>query len=139
MVATAVAGTDTKEARTTDYFVVKDGLHFAGAHLLLELWDGEHFDDIKAVEAALKDAASAARAAVLNIHVHRFMSSGGVTGVALLAESHISIHTWPESGFAAIDIFMCGACNPYQAVPALRRAFRPARLHIFEHKRGLLP
>ncbi|HIJ43438.1 MAG: adenosylmethionine decarboxylase [Rhodospirillales bacterium] len=138
-VGTAVTGADAKEERTADFFVAKDGLHFAGTHLLLELWDGEHFDDLKAVEEALGEAASAARAAVLNIHVHRFASGGGVSGVALLAESHISIHTWPERGFAAIDIFMCGACDPYEAVPALRRAFRPARLHLFEHKRGLLP
>ena len=56
----------------------------------------------------------------------------------MLAESHISIHTWPERDFAAIDIFMCGECDPYKAIPALKKGFAPDRVQLAEHKRGLV-
>ena len=59
--------------------------------------------------------------------------------MAVLAESHISIHTWPERNYAAIDLFMCGGCNPYDAVPTLRRAFRPGSIQLNEAKRGIVP
>jgi S-adenosylmethionine decarboxylase len=55
----------------------------------------------------------------------------------VLAESHISIHTWPERNFAAIDIFMCGACKPYDSLPTLKAAFLPARVQLGEQRRGL--
>jgi S-adenosylmethionine decarboxylase len=56
----------------------------------------------------------------------------------LLAESHISIHTWPEHAFAAIDIFMCGGCNPAMAVPRLRADFAAQRMQTHTQRRGLL-
>jgi S-adenosylmethionine decarboxylase len=58
--------------------------------------------------------------------------------VLVLAESHISIHTWPERDFAAIDIFMCGGCNPYKSLPALKAAFLPASVNLGEQRRGLI-
>ena len=61
-----------------------------------------------------------------------------MSGVLVLAESHISIHTWPERDFAAIDIFMCGACNPYHGIPALKAAFAPASINLGEQRRGLV-
>ncbi len=121
-----------------DYFVERDGERFAGMHLLIELWGARHLDDAGAIERALRAAAEAAKATVLHTHFHRFTSSGGVSGVVVLAESHIGIHTWPERRFAAIDIFMCGACDPYDALPTLRRAFRPESLRIDERRRGRL-
>jgi len=123
----------------SDYFVRRDGLEYAGGHVLLDLWDGRGLDDPEHIERALRDAAAAAGATVLHAHLHRFTPAGGVSGVLVLAESHISIHTWPERGFAAIDIFMCGACNPLDAVPPLQAAFRPARLEVTEARRGLVP
>ena len=81
---------------------------------------------------------TAAGATLLHIHLHHFTPNGGVSGVAVLAESHISLHTWPERGFAAFDVFMCGACDPYKAMPALRAAFKPERVELQEEKRGLV-
>jgi S-adenosylmethionine decarboxylase len=61
-----------------------------------------------------------------------------VSGVLVLAESHISIHTWPEREFASIDIFMCGACDPYDSLPALKAAFAPQTVNLNEQRRGLI-
>ena len=123
----------------SDYFVDKDGLRFAGAHLFLDMWGARNLDDLESIEAALRGAARDAGATVLHAHFHRFQASGGVSGGVVLAESHISIHTWPERTFAAIDIFMCGDCDPYKAVPALRDAFAPQSMQLGEQKRGLDP
>lgn len=122
-----------------DYFVEKDGLRFAASHILLEMWGGRHFNDPQVIEHALRDAANAAGATILHVHLHHFSPSGGVSGVVILAESHISIHTWPEHQYAALDIFMCGSCDPYKAVPVLRRIFEPTSVQLSEQKRGLLP
>ncbi len=120
-----------------DYTVEKDGLRFAATHVLAEFWGARHLDDVDVIGNAIRSAAETAGATVLHVHLHRFSSTGGVSGVAVLAESHISIHTWPERDFAAIDILMCGACDPYKAVPVLRRALAPTSMQISEHKRGL--
>ena len=125
---------DVAEAK--DYFVERDGMKFAGAHLLVDLWEAEHLTDPAYIEAALREAAEAARATILHGHFHHFSPNGGVSGVLVLAESHISIHTWPERNFAAIDIFMCGDCNPHDSIPVLRRAFLPGRVLLDEQRRG---
>jgi S-adenosylmethionine decarboxylase len=122
----------------SDYFIEKDGFTYAGGHLLLDLWGASNLTDPAGVETALCDAARASGATILHAHLHQFGEGGGVSGVVVLAESHISIHTWPERNFAAVDIFMCGACDPRLAVPVLRRAFRPASVTLTEHRRGLV-
>jgi S-adenosylmethionine decarboxylase len=120
-----------------DYFVTRDGQTFAGAHLLIDLWGAKHLRDPAYIERALQDAATAARATILHSHFHHFGPDGGVSGVIVLAESHISIHTWPERDFAAIDIFMCGSCNPHDSVATIRAAFEPERMLLDEQRRGL--
>ena len=100
-------------------------MRFAGTHLLVDLWGASRLDDPDHIDAALREAALAAGATILHSHFHHFTPNGGVSGVVVLAESHISIHTWPERNFAAVDIFMCGACDPYLSVPVLQRAFTP--------------
>ena len=121
-----------------DYFVEKDGLKFAGTHLLVDLWGARDLTDPARIDAALREAAEAAKATILHSHFHHFGPDGGVSGVLVLAESHISIHTWPERDFAAIDIFMCGSCNPYESLPVLKAAFRPKHVLLSEQRRGLI-
>jgi S-adenosylmethionine decarboxylase len=125
-----------RQDENTDHFVERNGLSFAGGHLLLDLWEAQSLTDVDAVRDALCDAAVSAGATVLHAHLHRF-GGGGVSGIVVLAESHISIHTWPERQFAAIDIFMCGSCDPYRALAVLRHRFNPRRLTLSEHRRGL--
>ena len=133
------AANDASETRVADdYFIRRDGLVFAGTHLLLELWDASQLDDLAHCERALCAAARAANATILHTHLHKFQPNGGLSGVVVLAESHISIHTWPERGYAAMDIFMCGSCDPYRALPALKQAFKPGRVQVTEAKRGLV-
>lgn len=131
--------TDKSASRepANDYFVERDGLTFAGTHLLIDLWDASGLDDLAHIEETLRHAVEACSATLLHVHLHRFFASGGVSGVAVLAESHISIHTWPERSYGAVDIFMCGTCNPYHAIPVLRQAFQPGNLQVSELKRGL--
>jgi S-adenosylmethionine decarboxylase len=119
-----------------DYFVERDGMKFAGTHLLVDLWGATKLDDPAHIDAALREAALAAGATILHSHFHHFTPNGGVSGVVVLAESHISIHTWPERNFAAVDIFMCGACDPYLSILVLKEAFRPETVQLDEQRRG---
>ncbi len=121
-----------------DYFVHEDGQTYAGRHLLVDFWDASNLDDCALMEATLREAAEICGATLLHVHVHTFTDNGGVSGVAVLAESHISVHTWPEIGYAAFDIFMCGACQPKNALPVLRRNFLPGREKVDQQKRGLV-
>jgi S-adenosylmethionine decarboxylase len=121
-----------------DYFVEKNGLKFAGTHLIVDLWGASNLDDGDAVERMLRDATTTCGATLLYVHVHRFSENGGISGVAVLAESHISIHTWPERGYAAVDIFMCGSAEPHKAIAVLREVFRPSHVQISDHKRGVV-
>lgn len=120
-----------------DYFVKRNGATFAGTHLLVDLWGATNLGDPDLIDAALRKAALAAGATILHSHFHHFSPNGGVSGVVVLAESHISIHTWPERDFAAVDIFMCGACDPHDAVPVLEAAFKPSSVQLDEQRRGL--
>ncbi len=119
-----------------DYFVERDGETFAGMHLLVDVWEARDITDPARIDAALRRAAQAAGATILHAHFHHFSPNGGVSGVLVLAESHISIHTWPERDFAAIDIFMCGNCDPYLSVPVIREAFQSDNVELTEKRRG---
>ena len=119
-----------------DHFVVKNGVRCAGTHLIIELYDAEHLADIGHIDRALRASIEAAGATLLHIHLHHFEPNGGVSGVAVLAESHISIHTWPECGYAALDVFMCGAAEPEKCVPILKKAFQAKRAEVDTLLRG---
>ncbi len=123
----------------TSHFAQKDGLCYAGSHLLIDLWEAERLDDLEHIEASLRDAVEAVGATILRVDLHHFTENDGVSGVVVLAESHMSIHTWPEIGYAALDVFVCGDCDPFKALPVLKAAFRPGRIQVAEQKRGLMP
>lgn len=121
-----------------DFYVERDGMRFAGTHLIVDLWGGKRLDEIEHVEDTLREAVEKASATLLRIDLHQFEPNGGVSGVAVLSESHISIHTWPERSFAAVDVFMCGSARPYRAVDVLRDRLAPSRITVVEHRRGIL-
>lgn len=108
----------------------------SGKHLLMDLYGASRLTDETFVEETLRRAAEICGATVLNWQFHRFGEGQGITGVVILAESHISIHTWPENAFAAIDLFMCGNCDPQKAVEPLQEAFAPERVVLSCHNRG---
>jgi len=118
-----------------DHFAVRKGVRCAGVHLIVDLHDAAGLNDIDLIEETLRRCVTAAGATLLHIHLHHFQPNG-VSGVAVLAESHISIHTWPEAHYAAIDIFMCGSANPDACIPVLREAFKPKNIAVGEHLRG---
>jgi S-adenosylmethionine decarboxylase len=128
---------DATDEERPDYFVRKDGLTFAGTHLIVDLWDGEGFNDQSLIEATLRDCIEISGATLLHFHMHQF-EPDGISGVAVLAESHISFHSWPERGFMALDIFMCGNTDPYKAIPVLKAAFKPQKVQLNDLKRGLI-
>ena len=118
-----------------DQFAMRNGVRCAGVHLIIDLHGAEGLNDIDLIEATLRRCVDAARATLLHIHVHHFQPNG-VSGVAVLAESHISIHTWPDAGYAALDVFMCGKANPDACIPVLREAFKAKRVEVNEILRG---
>jgi S-adenosylmethionine decarboxylase len=132
-----VAGHTSTDERF-DHFIERDGARFAGTHLILDFHGASRLDDLALMEQGLRDAVEAAGATLLHIHLHHFTPNGGISGVAVLAESHISVHTWPECDYAAFDIFMCGDARPELGAEVLRETFAPDRTEIVEHRRGLV-
>jgi S-adenosylmethionine decarboxylase len=110
----------------------------SGTHVLADLSGiaAEKLSSCEALDQLLCAAAEAAHAHVLHSLFHGFGEGQGVTGVVLLAESHISIHTWPESGFAAADIFMCGNAQPELALAIIESALQPSSTHISTIRRA---
>ena len=109
-----------------------------GRHLILEMWGccKDIIDDVGVVKEILTKATEATKATLVDVVCHRF-SPYGVTGVAILAESHISIHTWPEYGYVAADIFICGnTVNPQNAAAFMTQAFHAKETSVLELKRG---
>ncbi len=107
-----------------------------GIHVLLDFHDAANLEDMNGIEQILRAAATACGASVLQIMLHHFGTGCGVTGVALLAESHLSIHTWPERNYAALDIFLCGSKSADPAVAVLTDYFRPSRITRQNMARG---
>lgn len=110
-----------------------------GLHVLLDLYGVEpaRLEDCTRIEAVLSEAARVAGARVLGARFHPFGPGQGVTGVLLLAESHISIHTWPEHGYAAVDVFMCGEAEAMTAATLIGERLHAGRIDVRECARGL--
>lgn len=114
------------------------GIRFAGVHLLVELWHSKYLTNAPKIRGILTRAIEACGATMLSIDLHVFSPNGGISGVAVLKESHISIHTWPEFEYAAVDVFVCGTINPHLAVDQIKSEFKPKKIEITEIKRGIL-
>ncbi|MGA9948818.1 MAG: adenosylmethionine decarboxylase [Xanthobacteraceae bacterium] len=130
-----IADAALAEKLAKDHFAVRNGVRCAGVHLIIDLHGAKRLNDLEHIEATLRRCVEAASATLLHIHLHHFQP-GGVSGVAVLAESHISIHTWPEAGYAALDVFMCGSADPDKCIPVLREAFSANRVGVNELLRG---
>ena len=109
---------------------------YAGKHVIADFYGVDQLDNIELMEQALTQASEVAGATLLHIHLHTFSDGGGITGVALLAESHISVHTWPELRYAAFDAFMCGDAKPEKAIELLENIFNPTEVKLKEILRG---
>ena len=118
-----------------DHFVTKDGVTFAGTHIIIDLYDAQQLDDQAHIERTMRACIDASGATLLHIHLHPFEPTG-VSGIAVLAESHISVHTWPEAGYAAFDVFMCGDTEPEKCIDILADAFKAKNVEVTNLKRG---
>ena len=110
-----------------------------GRHLIVEMWgvDPALLDDEGKLREVLIESAKRAGGRVIGVLFHKFEPQG-VTGVVAIAESHISIHTWPEHGYAAMDIFTCGShVDPWEALDHSVKNLRPKAVNVFEVKRGV--
>jgi S-adenosylmethionine decarboxylase proenzyme len=125
------AGDDLKAQFQRD----EHGHRYAGRHVFIDLWDVPRANDADLVRATIAQAVSACGATLLDLRLHEF-EPAGITAVAVISESHLSFHTWPQEGYAAVDIFTCGELDPQRAVPVLRQRLAPGRIRVVEHKRG---
>jgi len=109
-----------------------------GRHLLVEYHgcDDRVLDDEEAIRAAMRRAAEAAGATVVGEVFHRFTPQG-VSGVVVIEESHLSIHTWPECGYAAVDFYTCGDCVPERAHTLLAEALAATWSEVMRVERGI--
>jgi len=111
-----------------------------GSHVLAELFDCDQtiLNDAESVEMHMKSAAKVCGATIVNSVFHTF-NPHGVSGVVVIAESHLAIHTWPEYSFAAIDVFTCGhSIDPWLAISQLKKYFKAKSIKALELKRGEL-
>ncbi len=111
-----------------------------GNHILVEFYDCDKqiMNDAPFIEKVMNEASLLAGATIVGSHFHTF-SPHGVSGVIVIAESHLSIHTWPEYGYAAVDIFTCGdVLDPEVAFHHLKKHFQAGSTSTIEMRRGQL-
>jgi S-adenosylmethionine decarboxylase len=108
-----------------------------GTHLIVDAWQApaDLLNDPGRIRQALMDAITAGEATLIDMCVHQF-SPHGVTATATLAESHIAIHTWPEYGYFAADLFFCGRGKPEIALKVLQTALQAQQIKVKEFERG---
>ena len=117
--------------------MARNGESFAGLHVTVDLYGAKNLDSIQSIDGVMRECIEACGATLLHIHLHHFTPNNGVTGVAVLAESHISVHTWPERNFAAFDIFMCGDSKPEKAIRILEERLLADKVDFNVLKRGI--
>lgn len=112
-----------------------------GKHLLVELKDcnASLLQSLEDVRRIMVEAAEVASATIVDVSFHEF-NPFGISGMVIIAESHLSIHTWPEYGYAAVDVFTCGdIIKPEDAADYLIRAFQSENPSVVGMQRGLFP
>ncbi len=111
-----------------------------GRHLIMDAWEcNEEINSVEAIAEALCEAVSRSRATLIELFVHPF-TPHGVSGVAVIAESHIAVHTWPEKSYLSLDVFTCGErAMPEAVIEVFKERFRPGRCHLIEIPRGQWP
>jgi S-adenosylmethionine decarboxylase len=125
-----------KKTKRSILWVNEKNQKYAGIHFIIEFWGGKIIENSKEIEEILIGAAKSAKNTPLKIAIHKF-NPEGITGVVLLAESHIALHLWPEFNYLAIDIFTCGdKSKPFRALQYLRKKFKPKKVQIYKIKRG---
>jgi len=111
---------------------------YAGVHLVADFWFGKIVEDPVQLKKILLESARKSQSTSLKFSFYKF-SPQGITGVLLLAESHIALHSWPEINYLSVDIFTCGKnSKPHLALEHLKKVFQPKRVKIQELKRGNL-
>lgn len=108
----------------------------AGQHLLIDLHDADRLNDLNHVERTLKRCVEVAGATLLHVHLYRTSPKGAVSGVAVLEGGHIGVHSWPEAGYAAFDVFMSGSDDSQLIVEVLRESFSAGNVTVRQHRRG---
>ncbi|HEU5191341.1 MAG TPA: adenosylmethionine decarboxylase [Methylomirabilota bacterium] len=114
-------------------------MHALGRHLLLELFDcdAEAINSLETVKTSMVEAAKRAQATIVDVVFHEF-NPFGISGVVVIAESHLAIHTWPEYRYAAVDVFSCGdVLQPQVAADYLVEQLGASRASVVELQRGI--
>lgn len=120
-------------------FLNSEGNRYAGNHLLVDFYGCRGDISVENILSVAQEACRAAGATILFSHGHPFPGSIASSGVIVLAESHCTWHSWPEeNNFIAFDVFMCGDCDPRDAIPVLEESLQPERFIVKEEKRGYL-
>jgi len=119
-------------------FIREDNYQYAGRHVLIDLYGCYDIDDPERIKILLSDICKNLGATVLYSYAHEF-DGGGSSGVIILAESHCTWHHWLSEGYIALDIFVCGNCQPQDALDDLITMFKPTRHELNLVKRGTMP
>jgi S-adenosylmethionine decarboxylase proenzyme len=110
-----------------------------GRQILVEYYDcnNEVINDVSKIESMLLEATRRSNASIISHNFHKF-SPHGISGTVVIAESHVAIHTWPEYGYAAVDIFTCGeTIDPWVIQEYLKDGFESGNVSSMEMKRGM--
>jgi len=116
------------------------GMKTLGRHLVVEMYGVQStlLHDLSLAKRVLRESIEACKATFMGEHYTVF-AAGGISGIVVIAESHISIHTWPEHGYAAVDIFTCGdQVDPWSAYEVFIKYYSPSKVNVTEIKRGIV-
>lgn len=111
-----------------------------GRHLIMDAWEcNEEINSVEAIEEALREAVLRSKVTLIRLVIHPF-TPHGVSGMALIAESHVAVHTWPEKAYFSLDVFTCGGrAMPEAVIEVFRERFQPRRVQLVELPRGRWP